>query len=160
MDSSYAPTATPKSQTLQAVVEGLFRYISAECDGIERLLETPGLKDISENSSAGQMFEVTTSSHHKKNVPTDLIQQLLIVFLMATISGPEREKFVLAITQLDGPAQSEIATVIVQVLCSFTLSRVIVVLTICRSRKSVVAGLYRPLTWPRNDPLQPPMTSN
>lgn len=61
------------------------------------------------------MFEVVRCTGCVETASTNLTLQLLTVFLMATISGPDREKYVGAITQLDGIAQSEIAQIIVQV---------------------------------------------
>jgi hypothetical protein len=115
IDSSFTPVTPSRSETrLQAIVKALSRYIRTECDGLDPLLEAPGLKTITHTSNLGQIFEVAHCSVSSADL-IDVLRQILILLLMAAISGPRREIYVMAITRLKPGVQSEIANIIQKV---------------------------------------------
>ncbi len=78
------------------------------------MLNSAGIKAIADDGSSAYMLEVGPRSTGRKIIPTNYINKLLILMLMAAISGPEREKYVGNITQLDAGVQAEIAEIIKQ----------------------------------------------
>jgi protein HOOK3 len=103
-----------QSNALQRVVKGLFRYIQNECEGLDPLLETPGLRAFAEIGKGGPVFEVTHCFRCGENAFFNLTRQILTVLLMAAVLGPHRETHVLSITKLSEDVQSEIAKIIQQ----------------------------------------------
>lgn len=95
-------------------MKGLFRYIQNECEGLDPLLETPGLRAFAEIGKGDPVFEVTHCFRCGENALFDLIRQILTVLLMAAVHGPHREIHVLSITKLSEDVQSEIAKIIQQ----------------------------------------------
>jgi protein HOOK3 len=94
------------------VVKGLFRYVRNECDGLDPLLDTPGLKAVLEKGKAESVFEVTHCFRSGQNILSDFTYQILIVLLMAAINGPHRETYIISITALTEDVQAEIAELI------------------------------------------------
>jgi protein HOOK3 len=92
------------------------RFIKTECDGLDPLLETPGLKTVAEHGMSGQIFEVTHCYSCGEDAPVDFIRQILTILLMVAVVGPDqdRERHVRNITKLDGGVQREIAQIIQQ----------------------------------------------
>lgn len=103
-----------QANALQRVVKGLFRYIQIECEGLDPLLETPGLRTIAEKGKGGPVFEVTHCFRCGENALSDITCQILTVLLMAAVLGPHREPHVLSITKLGEDVQGEIAKIIQQ----------------------------------------------
>lgn len=89
------------------------RYVRNECEGLDPLLESSGLRAIAEDGGLGQIFEVNHGSCDLQDSLVD-VYQILTVLLMAAVMGPEqdRERHVMTITKLDGSVQGEIAKII------------------------------------------------
>src|SRR5277367_691685 len=104
----------PQANALHRVVKGLFRYIQIECEGLDPLLETPGLRTIAEKGKGGPVFEVTHCFRCGENTLSNITRQIPTVLLMAAVLGPHREPHVLSITKLGEDVQGEIAKIIQQ----------------------------------------------
>lgn len=95
-------------------MKGIFRYLQNECDGLDYLLDTPGLKMVIEKGKVGPVFEVSHCLRCRHSALFDVTRQILTVLLMAAFLGPHRETHIMSITKLSQDAQSEIAEIIKQ----------------------------------------------
>lgn len=115
IDHTFSWRRRPQKNTLQAVIEGVRRFITEECVEIEKLVESPAFKAIAADKKTKDILEVALIFGGGWKTVTDLSAQLVTFILVAATSGPDRESYIGTIVGLEAGVQGEIAAIIQQV---------------------------------------------
>lgn len=115
IDSTFARRRPYNKPSLQAVIDGVRRFITAECIEIEMLVEAPAFRAISADKKLEDILEVALILGAGWKTVTDLCAQLVTFLLVAATSGPDRESYIGTIVGLEADVQAEIAALIQQV---------------------------------------------
>jgi len=115
IDHTFSWRRLGQKNTLQAVIDGVRRFITEECVEIEKLVESPAFKAIAADKKTKDILEVALIFGGGWKTVTDLCAQLVTFILVAATSGPDRESYIGTIVGLEAGVQGEIAAIIQQV---------------------------------------------
>lgn len=115
IDHTFSWRRRSQKNPLQAVIDGLRRFITEECVEIEKLVESPAFKALAADKKTKDIIEVALIFGGGWKTVTDLCAQLVTFILVAGTSGPDRESYIGTIVGLEASVQGEIAAIIQQV---------------------------------------------